>query len=108
MEQLSTKQMEQINSPASSTEKIIDEKTDHASVKSRLRKINQTEEKMNIPKKRKHGIVSLSRRLWNSKEDEAIENLVKKYGDKKWTLIAKKLDEEYSIIGRTGKQCRER
>lgn len=35
-------------------------------------------------------------------EDEKVIELVRKYGPKKWTLIAKHLD------GRIGKQCRER
>ncbi|XP_075590454.1 uncharacterized protein LOC124497616 isoform X3 [Dermatophagoides farinae] len=39
---------------------------------------------------------------WTPKEDEKIVELVKKYGPKKWTIIAKYLD------GRIGKQCRER
>nr|XP_046920165.1 myb-like protein A isoform X1 [Dermatophagoides farinae] len=39
---------------------------------------------------------------WTPKEDEKIIELVKKYGPKKWTIIAKYLD------GRIGKQCRER
>lgn len=43
-----------------------------------------------------------------SQEDKAIENLVNKYGTKRWTFIAQKLKEEYKINGRTGKQCRER
>ncbi|CDW79741.1 myb-like dna-binding domain containing protein [Stylonychia lemnae] len=42
------------------------------------------------------------------KEDEAIEQLVDKYGTKRWTFIAQKLKDEFSIGGRTGKQCRER
>ena len=62
-------------------------------------------------KKRKNKTLhkpSFSRRLWNEKEDDAIVSLVKEYGDKQWTLIAKVLDESYKIHGRTGKQCRER
>ncbi|KAH9417749.1 Myb- protein A [Dermatophagoides pteronyssinus] len=39
---------------------------------------------------------------WTPKEDEKIVELVRKYGPKKWTIIAKYLD------GRIGKQCRER
>jgi len=57
-------------------------------------------------KKQKYG--SFTRRLWNDEEDEAIIGLVKKYGIKKWTLISRKLQEEYQIHGRSGKQCRER
>lgn len=48
------------------------------------------------------------RRAWSSEEDEAIRNLVGKHGTKSWSLIADKVGSEYSITGRTGKQCRER
>ncbi|XP_044153087.1 myb-related protein B [Bufo gargarizans] len=39
---------------------------------------------------------------WTKEEDEKVIELVKKYGTKHWTLIAKQLK------GRLGKQCRER
>ncbi|VTJ87950.1 Hypothetical predicted protein [Marmota monax] len=39
---------------------------------------------------------------WTKEEDQKVIELVKKYGTKKWTLIAKHLK------GRLGKQCRER
>lgn len=39
---------------------------------------------------------------WTKEEDEKVIELVKKYGPKKWTLIARHLK------GRIGKQCRER
>ena len=39
---------------------------------------------------------------WTKEEDEKVIELVKKYGPKRWTLIAKQLK------GRIGKQCRER
>jgi len=39
---------------------------------------------------------------WTKEEDEKVIDLVRKYGPKKWTLIARQLD------GRIGKQCRER
>ncbi|XP_025832745.1 myb-related protein B isoform X2 [Agrilus planipennis] len=39
---------------------------------------------------------------WTKEEDEKVVELVKKYGPKKWTLIARHLK------GRIGKQCRER
>jgi len=39
---------------------------------------------------------------WTKQEDEAVFNLVLKYGQKKWSFIAKQLK------GRLGKQCRER
>lgn len=56
--------------------------------------------------RRKYG--PFTRRLWTDREDEAIVNLTERYGVKKWTLIAKKLQDEYQIHGRSGKQCRER
>jgi myb proto-oncogene protein len=31
-----------------------------------------------------------------------------KYGLKKWTIIASKMESEYKLEGRSGKQCRER
>eukprot|EP00831_Metopus_contortus_P050849 TRINITY_DN42736_c0_g2_i1.p1 TRINITY_DN42736_c0_g2~~TRINITY_DN42736_c0_g2_i1.p1 ORF type:complete len:475 (-),score=57.36 TRINITY_DN42736_c0_g2_i1:119-1516(-) len=49
-----------------------------------------------------------TRKLWSKQEDEAITALSGRYGTKHWTLIAKKLREEYGIAGRSGKQCRER
>lgn len=49
-----------------------------------------------------------SRKLWQKTEDDAIVNLVDKYGTKRWTFIAQMLKEEVGIEGRTGKQCRER
>ncbi|XP_069702633.1 transcriptional activator Myb isoform X1 [Periplaneta americana] len=39
---------------------------------------------------------------WTKEEDEKVVELVKRYGPKKWTLIARHLK------GRIGKQCRER
>eukprot|EP01041_Mallomonas_annulata_P003482 gene3482-6928_t len=48
------------------------------------------------------------RRVWATEEDEAIRNLVAKYGTKSWSVIAEHIIKEYGISGRTGKQCRER
>ncbi|KAI4388039.1 hypothetical protein MLD38_000413 [Melastoma candidum] len=39
---------------------------------------------------------------WNTREDNRLAKLVKRYGDKKWSQIAK------LMAGRAGKQCRER
>ena len=39
---------------------------------------------------------------WTKEEDDQVLELVRKYGPKRWTLIAKHLK------GRIGKQCRER
>ncbi len=41
-------------------------------------------------------------------EDEAIREMVNKFGTKSWALIADNLRSEYEISGRSGKQCRER
>lgn len=48
------------------------------------------------------------RRVWAQEEDEAIRALVMKHGTKTWSVIAEEIVKEYSIQGRTGKQCRER
>ncbi|RWS25877.1 myb protein-like isoform X4, partial [Leptotrombidium deliense] len=45
---------------------------------------------------------SLVKGPWTKEEDDKVIELVRKYGPKKWTLIAKHLK------GRIGKQCRER
>ncbi|CAJ2650623.1 unnamed protein product [Trifolium pratense] len=44
----------------------------------------------------------LGKRSWTKEEDEALIELVRKYGFKRWSYIAK------FIPGRIGKQCRER
>jgi len=59
-------------------------------------------------KKRKRGMGMHTRKLWTPHEDKAIYELVDRYGTKQWTLIAKKLKEEFRIKSRTGKQVRER
>ena len=48
------------------------------------------------------------RRPWTPREDIAIRELVAENGIKQWTLIAESLQTNYSIPGRSGKQCRER
>jgi hypothetical protein len=48
------------------------------------------------------------RRVWTNEEDDAIKQMVAKYGTKSWALIAENLSKEHSIAGRSGKQCRER
>ena len=52
--------------------------------------------------------IPFTRRLWTPSEDDAIKALVLEYGVKKWTLISQRLQQEYRIHGRSGKQCRER
>jgi hypothetical protein len=48
------------------------------------------------------------RKPWCSSEDEAIRILVSSSGIQQWATIAKRLETEFSIRGRSGKQCRER
>ncbi|EGR30440.1 myb protein, putative, partial [Ichthyophthirius multifiliis] len=48
------------------------------------------------------------RRSWDNQEDKVIKELVALYGVKKWTVIAQKMEQIYSLKGRSGKQCRER
>lgn len=76
--------------------------------KDRITKKKKTKQKSKEKFKQKHRYGSFTRRLWNEHEDEAITNLIKKFGIKKWTLISRKLQEDYQIYGRSGKQCRER
>ena len=45
---------------------------------------------------------------WNKKEDEAIIELVNKYGTSNWTIIANEMALLYKSKHRNGKQCRER
>jgi myb proto-oncogene protein len=48
------------------------------------------------------------RRVWTQEEDDAIRKLVAKFGTKSWSLIAENIVKDFSIGGRSGKQCRER
>eukprot|EP01035_Chromulina_nebulosa_P028273 gene28273-37307_t len=48
------------------------------------------------------------RRVWTNEEDDAIREMVQKYGTKSWAQISEKLSKECGIVGRSGKQCRER
>ena len=48
------------------------------------------------------------RKIWSSKEDDAIKELVARFGIKSWSIISEHMWKEYQIPGRTGKQCRER
>ena len=45
---------------------------------------------------------------WNKKEDDAIIELVNKYGTSNWTIIANEMALLYKSKHRNGKQCRER
>mmetsp|Transcript_32828 Transcript_32828/g.101717 ORF Transcript_32828/g.101717 Transcript_32828/m.101717 type:complete len:93 (+) Transcript_32828:281-559(+) len=48
------------------------------------------------------------RRVWTVQEDNAIKQLVVKYGTRSWSVIAEHICTDHGIEGRTGKQCRER
>ena len=45
---------------------------------------------------------------WSKKEDEAIIELVNKFGTSNWTIIANEMAQMYKSKHRNGKQCRER
>lgn len=49
-----------------------------------------------------------SRRVWTKEEDEAIRALVERHGKRSWAVVEEQLATQYSIFGRSGKQCRER
>ena len=68
--------------------------------------INQTE---NFPRSQNFTFKIVKRRApWNKKEDEAIIELVNKYGTSNWTIIANEMALLYKSKHRNGKQCRER
>ena len=46
--------------------------------------------------------------IYNLQEDDAIRMLVKSYGIKKWSLVARNMKSMFNLQGRSGKQCRER
>lgn len=48
------------------------------------------------------------RNLWTETEDNAITELVKEIGECNWGTIAERMQTEFGVTGRTGKQCRER
>ncbi|KAG5175319.1 Homeodomain-like protein, partial [Tribonema minus] len=48
------------------------------------------------------------RKTWTPREDEAIRNLAGRLGMNAWTELAKCLEKDYGIYGRTSKQCWER
>jgi Myb-like DNA-binding domain len=50
----------------------------------------------------------LKRKPWCSIEDEAIRALVVSSGTQQWAVVARRLETEFNIKGRSGKQCRER
>lgn len=48
------------------------------------------------------------RQPWTSAEDQAVQLLVKEHGTKQWAVVAAHLQLDFSLSGRSGKQCRER
>lgn len=99
----------QKNSKPTNSKKKTEKELSKFSKKTEENKISgSSEPKINKKGKKKQKYGSFTRRLWNNDEDEAITSLVDKYGIRRWTLISKKLQEEYGINGRSGKQCRER
>ena len=48
------------------------------------------------------------RKVWSSEQDNVLKYLKEELKIQKWSIIARKMVEEYSMPGRTGKQCRER
>lgn len=48
------------------------------------------------------------RRSWSDDEDDAIIEFVRKFGTKRWSIIAENLNKENLGTERTGKQCRTR
>lgn len=46
--------------------------------------------------------------MWTQEEDRVLRLFKEERGEKKWSLIARKMQQEFEIEGRTGKQCRER
>jgi len=43
------------------------------------------------------------RKAWTDIEDKAITELVNKYGIRKWTIVAIKMEEDFNLKGRSGK-----
>lgn len=49
-----------------------------------------------------------SRRVWAKEEDDAIRTLVDRLGTRSWSAIEENMVSDFGIVGRSGKQCRER
>jgi hypothetical protein len=48
------------------------------------------------------------RKVWSEEEDKILRHLREERREKKWASIARIMEQEFKIQGRTGKQCRER
>lgn len=46
------------------------------------------------------------RKVWSQEEDRILRYLREEKGEKKWANIARLMDREFGVSGRTGKQCR--
>ena len=46
------------------------------------------------------------RKMWTENEDKVLKFLKEERGEKKWSVIARKMFSEFGIEGKTGKQCR--
>ena len=48
------------------------------------------------------------RKVWSEREDAILKELKESRGLKKWSEIARIMEEEFGLRERNGKQCRER
>jgi len=46
------------------------------------------------------------RKVWTEEEDKILRFFREERQEKKWSFIARKMEEEFGIVGRNGKQCR--
>lgn len=46
------------------------------------------------------------RKAWSKEEDRILRALKEERGEKKWSTIARLMQSEFGVSGRTGKQCR--
>lgn len=46
------------------------------------------------------------RKTWTGEEDKILKYLKVERGESKWSVIAKTMDKEFGVKGKTGKQCR--
>lgn len=52
--------------------------------------------------------VELSRRPWTKYDDNAVRQLVAEHGTRNWAVVEQHMVSVYGIVGRSGKQSRER
>lgn len=51
-------------------------------------------------------VIMPERKVWSEEEDKILRLLREARGEKKWATIARLMEMEFGITGRTGKQCR--